>query len=55
LWGALCFAGLTVGNVVLIIDKIFLGDDIDLSLWRYGVTLTSLLVLLYGLIFDTEE
>lgn len=55
LWGALCFAGLTLGNLVLIADKIFLGDDIDLSLWRYAITLVSLLILLYGLIFDTED
>jgi len=55
LWGALCFAGLTVGNIVLIVDKVFLGEDIDLAVWRYAITLLSLLVLLYGLIFDTEE
>ncbi|WP_443749156.1 DUF5985 family protein [Asticcacaulis solisilvae] len=54
LWGALCFAGLTFGNLVLIVDKIFLPVEIDLSVWRYGITLVALLILLYGLIFDTE-
>jgi len=54
LWSGLCFAGLTVTNIVLVIDKIFLGPEIDLSLWRYGITLISLLVFIYGLIWDTE-
>ncbi len=54
LWGALCFAGLTFGNIVLIVDKIVLPTQIDLAVWRFAITLISLLVLLYGLIFDTE-
>lgn len=54
LWGVLCFAGLTFGNIVLIVDKIFLPTQIDLSVLRYAITLISLLILLYGLIFDTE-
>lgn len=54
LWGGLCFAGLTLTNAVLIIDKIFLPTQIDLSVWRYGMTLGSLLIFIYGLIWDTE-
>lgn len=55
LWGGLCFVGLTIGNVVLIVDKILLPTQIDLSIDRYAITLVSLLILLYGLIFDTED
>jgi len=54
LWSALCFAGLTVSNAVLIIDKVLTPPSVDLTLWRYGITLISLLVFLYGLIWDTE-
>ena len=54
LWGGLCFAGLTLGNGVLIVDKLLTPPEVDLSLWRYGLTLISLLVFLYGLIWDTE-
>ncbi len=54
LWGGLCFAGLTLTNGVLILDKIFLPETIDLSVWRYAMTLLSLLVFIYGLIWDTE-
>jgi hypothetical protein len=28
--------------------------DLDLSVWRHSLTLVSLLVLLYGLIWDAE-
>lgn len=54
LWGGLCFVGLTANNVLLIIDKILLPTEIDLTIWRHSVSLLSMLVLLYGLIFDSE-
>ena len=53
LWGALCFAGLTVSNTVLIFDKIVFPAT-DFATWRYLITLISLLIFLYGLIWDTE-
>jgi len=53
LWSGLCFAGLTLNNVVLVIDKIVL-VSIDLSLWRTVLALLSMSVLLYGLIWDSE-
>ena len=51
LWSGFCFAGLTLNNVLLVIDKVML-PDIDLSVWRLLVALVSLTVLLYGLIWD---
>lgn len=53
LWGGLCFAGLTLCNFLLVIDKLVL-TEIDLSVLRHSATLISLLILLYGLIWDTE-
>lgn len=53
LWGGLCFAGLTLSNGLLVIDKLVL-PDVDLSSWRHLLTLASLMILLYGLIFDSE-
>ena len=51
LWSGLCFVGLTVNNVLLILDRlVFL--DIDLSLWRLSVALVAMLLLLYGLIVE---
>lgn len=54
LWGGLCFVGLTLSNAVLVVDKLVLGPDIDLTVWRYSITLISLLIFVYGLIWDTE-
>jgi hypothetical protein len=53
LWSGLCFAGLTVNNILLVIDKILL-PLVDLSVWRTLVSLAAMTILLYGLIWDTE-
>lgn len=53
LWGGLCFTGLTLNNILLVIDKVYV-PGIDLSMWRLSTALISMLILLYGLIWDTE-
>ena len=53
LWSGLCFAGLTLNNAVLVLDKLFL-PSIDLSVWRTSLALIAMAILLYGLIWDTE-
>jgi hypothetical protein len=54
LWTGICFGGLTVTNVLLFLDKIVLGPEIDLSPARTAVTLAALGVLLYGLVWDAQ-
>lgn len=53
LWSGLCFVGLTLNNLLLVIDKLML-PTVDLSIWRSSVALAAMAVLLYGLIFDIE-
>jgi hypothetical protein len=53
LWSGLCFAGLTLNNMLLVVDKLVL-PHVDLSLWRSGTALAAMCVLLYGLIWDAE-
>jgi hypothetical protein len=53
LWGGLCFAGLTLNSILLIVDK-FLVPYVDLYTWRLLLALASLVVFLYGLIWDLE-
>lgn len=53
LWGGLCFAGLTLNNILLVIDKLLL-PYIDLTSWRLVLALISTIVFLYGLIWDSE-
>ena len=53
LWSGLCFAGLTLNNILLVIDKLVV-PYYDLSVWRSATALVSLMVLLYGLIWDAK-
>jgi hypothetical protein len=53
LWSGLCFAGLTLNNLLLVLDKVVL-VDMDLSIWRISVALVAMSVLLYGLVWDAE-
>ena len=53
LWSGLCFAGLTLNNTLLIVDK-FLVPYVDLSTWRLVLAFISTMVFLYGLIWDSE-
>jgi hypothetical protein len=54
LWSALCFAGMSVNNFLLILDRLVFPDTIDLSRWRLAAALVALLPLLYGLIWEEE-
>jgi hypothetical protein len=54
LWSGLCFSGLTLNNGLLVIDKILL-PDVDLSLLRTATAAASMIVLLFGLIWDAES
>ena len=51
MWSALCFTGLTLSNVALMMDKL-LFPHIDLLPLRLACGLLALLPLLYGLITD---
>jgi hypothetical protein len=53
LWSGLCFAGLTLNNLMLVLDKIVF-PAIDFSLWRSGTALLAMAVLLYGLVWHVE-
>ncbi len=54
LWSGLCFSGLAVNNLLLVIDKLVFPSAVDLSLWRTATALIAMMVLLYGLIWDAE-
>lgn len=54
LWSGLCFAGLTLNNVLLVLDRLVF-PQIDLSTWRLEVALVSVLLLLGGLILESGK
>lgn len=53
LWAALCFVGLATNNVLLFVD-LGLVPEVDLSVWRSLPTLSGLLLLIYGLVWETR-
>ncbi|HET8796649.1 MAG TPA: DUF5985 family protein [Thermoanaerobaculia bacterium] len=52
-WSALCFLGLALNNIVLIVD-VRVVPEIDLSSWRLVPALAGVALLLYGLIWETR-
>jgi hypothetical protein len=53
LWSGLCILGLTVSNALLFADLTIV-PHIDLYIWRLGVAAVSMLLLLYGLVFESD-
>jgi hypothetical protein len=53
LWSGLCFIGLTVSNVFLVLDRIVY-PDMDLSLPRLASAFVGMLLLLYGLVWESD-
>lgn len=52
-WSGLCFVGLFVNNLLLILDKLVF-PDVDLSRWRLLSALVALSLLIFGLIWEQE-
>jgi hypothetical protein len=53
-WSGMCFAGLTVANALLIVDFAFV-PEISLYRWRLLTAAISTLLLVYGLIFESDQ
>lgn len=53
LWSGLCFAGLTVSNMLVFIDLVLL-PDVDLHLYRLTTAAAAMMLLLFGLIWESE-
>lgn len=53
LWSSLCFVGLALNNALLFIDLVIV-PGVDLRHVRNVVALASLMILIYGLLWDTE-
>ena len=52
LWSALCFAGMALQNALLLVDKAT--PTIDLSIPRTLPALIGVLLLLYGLVWESR-
>jgi hypothetical protein len=54
LWSSLCFWGMTLNNLILFIDLSVLPDSVDLAVYRNSLALFSTMLLLFGLVWETE-
>lgn len=52
-WSGLCFVGLALNNVLLIVDVRVI-PTVDLSLWRTIPALIGVSLLVYGLVWETR-
>lgn len=53
LWSGLCFLGMFLNNILLVLDRVVLPER-DLSTWRLGSALLALIPLLYGLVWEDD-
>lgn len=53
LWVGLCFVGLALNNIVLVVD-VRVVPELDLSLWRSLPALAGLILLMYGLVWESR-
>jgi hypothetical protein len=54
LWSAACFAGLTLSNALLVVDLVLV-PDVNLYVWRLAVAAAAMLVLLFGLVWESDR
>jgi hypothetical protein len=54
LWAGICFAGLAVSNGLVVAD-LFIVPEVDLYQWRLVVAAGSMLLLVYGLVFESDQ
>ena len=52
-WSGMCFAVMTVNNLILVIDKLVF-PDVDLLILRQVSALIAVMLLLFGLIYEKE-
>lgn len=53
-WSALCFAALSVNNVLLVLDRVVWPVEVTLAMPRLLAALVAVLLLLFGLIWEED-
>jgi hypothetical protein len=54
LWSSICFVGLTIANALVFVD-IMIVTDVDLYSWRLGAAALAMVVLLFGLVWESDR
>lgn len=54
LWSSVCFVGLFINNVVLVVDVVLTANEVDLLLLRDMTNTASVLALVFGLVWSSR-
>lgn len=54
LWSGLCFVGLGINNLLLIVD-VHVVPNVDLSIWRSIPAVAGIALLIYGMVWETAR
>lgn len=54
LWSSLCFVGLALNNVLLLVDRVVLPAEPDHTIMRSSFALIALMLLLVGLVQESK-
>lgn len=54
LWSSVCFVGLLINNIILVIDLVFMKSEVDLLLARDLTNTASILALVIGLVWSSR-
>ena len=54
LWSGLCFVGLTISNGLGFYDLV-VAPELNLYRWRLAIAASALLLLVFGLIFESDS
>ena len=54
LWSAICFLGLTVNNLLVVVDILVLSDAVSLLPLRHLSSLLAVSVLIYGFVWEAD-
>ena len=54
LWSGLCFGGLAISYLLVFVDLVLV-DSVDLYLYRLATAASAMLLLLYGLIWESKS
>ena len=55
LWCSLCFVGLAINNMLVVLDEVLTGPEIDLRPVRAVFQLAALAVLIYGFVWEADR
>jgi hypothetical protein len=54
MWCGLCFAGLALANTLLVVD-VFVFEELTLYRYRLATAAVAMLLMVYGLIFESDH